>query len=1037
MATDPIEARLGDLLLTWEELREQGHDPTPEEVCAECPELAGELRRRIEALRSVGRRFDSQATRTLESAPADGAAGGRRSATCVAHFDGLEFHASGGLGEVFRARSDDLNREVALKFLKRRRADDPESRRRFFLEAEVTGRLEHPGVVPVYGVGADDQGHPCYAMRFILGETLGEAIDRHHAGGPAGRALEFRTLLRRFASVCNTVAYAHSRGVLHRDIKPRNVMLGPFDETLVVDWGLTRAVEGLDPDSDPLRPGASSGGPGPATAGVLGTPGYMSPEQAEGGGVAVGPASDVYGLGATLYCLLTGRAPFQGARVEEVLERVRRGDFPPPRAVRSAVPKALEAVCLKAMSMKPGDRYGSALELAADLDRWLADEPVSAWREPLATRLARWGRRHKTLVTTAAALLITAVVALAIGTALIMREQRKTAGERDRGDANLKKAREAVYLYLVKVSENRLLNEPGFKPLRRELMESAREYYQQIADERAEDPAALADLGMAYGGLAQITADVEGPAKAVELNGKAQDILRRLAAAHPGEPRHGEVLAKSDFVQGVIEQKLGRPAEAEAAYKRALAAREALARQRPADADLAADLAATHNALGVLYYAAGRMRDAGDAFGLSLAAFEGPARAHPGVARYRHGVASQQFNLALVLRETGRSHEAKEAFEAVLKLREAIARDFPKELEVRRNLVFSHAELALLLFRDLHEPKDAEAAYLRALELARKLARDNPVPLYQGDVAKILNNLGILYQQTDRVDEAVKTHEEALTIRRALALALPDDPGLRNEVAASLGNLAFLYRDRGDDARADAAEAETVATFERLAREHPEVLDYAMHLGTTHQIVGLSRARRADWAGAAAAFDEAIRTTEGLLARVPNHPYVRGTAASSLWRRGDARSRLGRHDEALDDLDRAGRFDSGSLREPIKLCRALVLARRGDVAKAVAEAEAVDPKRLSENGVPLRGGYEYDMATVFALCTRAAADRADLAGQYAARAVGLLRQADVAGFFPDLKAVERLLKTPEDLAALRPRDDFKAFVAGVEGRRRK
>ena len=160
----------------------------------------------------------------------------------------LRPHASGGLGEVFVARDEELHREVALKQIQDRYADHPESRSRFLLEAEITGGLEHPGIVPVYGLGHYPDGRPFYAMRFIRGDSLKEAIEQfHRADGqpgrdPGERALALRQLLRRFVDVCNAIAYAHSRGVLHRDLKPGNVMLGPYGETLVVDWGLAKPI---------------------------------------------------------------------------------------------------------------------------------------------------------------------------------------------------------------------------------------------------------------------------------------------------------------------------------------------------------------------------------------------------------------------------------------------------------------------------------------------------------------------------------------------------------------------------------------------------------------------------------------------------------------------------------------------------------------------------------------------------------------------------------------------------------------------------
>ncbi len=243
--------------------------------------------------------------------------------------------------------------------------------------------------------------------------------------------LALRQLLSRFLDVCNAVEYAHSRGVIHRDIKPANILLGPYGETLLVDWGLAKVVGREDPQEDTsaeatFRPSSASGSSETQAGSAVGTPAYMSPEQAEGRIAVVGVASDIYNLGATLYCLLTGRPPIEDREVFAALRRAQRGDFPPPRQVDRTVPAALEAVVLRAMAARPEDRYPSAKTLAEELERWLADEPVRAYREPIATRTARWARRNKPTVAAAAVLLVSGVVALAVNDAMVRIEKDRT-----------------------------------------------------------------------------------------------------------------------------------------------------------------------------------------------------------------------------------------------------------------------------------------------------------------------------------------------------------------------------------------------------------------------------------------------------------------------------------------------------------------------------------------------------------------------------------------------------------------------------------
>jgi tRNA A-37 threonylcarbamoyl transferase component Bud32 len=359
-------------------------------------------------------------------------------------------HAKGGIGQVWLARDTDLNRNVALKELRADRSGQPEAWARFAEEARITGQLEHPGIVPVYElVRPGGAGAGFYTMRFVGGRTLNQAIKAYHQklASRSASPLDLRELLGVFVAVCNAVAYAHSRGVLHRDLKGQNVMLGDFGEVIVLDWGLAKALNQREGAAQGVVTGADDGRAETLQGQILGTPAYMSPEQAAGRHDELTIASDVYSLGAILYEILTGQPPFTGSDTQELLNRVMYEAPVQPRARVTGVPAALEAICLKALGKQPPERYATAAALADDVRHWQADEPVTAYREALPTHLARWGRRHRPVVAAAAALLVATVAGLALGTVLLGRanvqieyQREEARAQRDLAQAGFRKA---------------------------------------------------------------------------------------------------------------------------------------------------------------------------------------------------------------------------------------------------------------------------------------------------------------------------------------------------------------------------------------------------------------------------------------------------------------------------------------------------------------------------------------------------------------------------------------------------------------------
>jgi tetratricopeptide (TPR) repeat protein len=737
-------------------------------------------------------------------------------------------HARGGIGQVWLAHDDDLGRDVALKELLTTRSQHPVAVARFLEEARITGQLEHPNIVPVYELaraGASGRA-PFYTMRFVRGRTLAAAVRDFHDKRQANEAgpLELRGLLGHFLAVCNAVAYAHSRGVLHRDLKPHNVVLGDYGEVIVLDWGLAKLKGAAESVTSllPVSLGKESAREATVQGQALGTPSYMPPEQAEGRLDRVDERSDVYGLGAILYEILVGKPPFRGENAQAVLAQVISEPPQPPGRQAAQTPGALEAICLKALAKKPAERYATVKQFAGDIERWLGDEPVSAHREGWSAQLARWSRRHRAWVRGTAAALAVGLVA-----AVTLAVQQSRAADRERQIADRERtANQLAQDRLVQVERGSDLllsifndldpraEEKEGKPLRAILGDRIDRVAGQLHGESVSDPLTVAklqdSLGMAQLNLGQFGRAIELYSTALRTREKTlgrdhADTLRvrsNLAEAYRFEGRMGEAIALEEETLRLRAASLGpdhpdtlqsrnnlseayraagRTARAIALHEETLKLR--IAKLGPDDRETLASRSNLANA----YTAAGRLADSiamhQETLKLSAAKL-GPDYIDTLVSR---------INVAAAYRLAGRTAEAIALNEETLKLSTAkLGPDHHITLVTRINLATA--------YRDGGRTAEAVALNQETFKLcAAKLGPEHPETLSSR------HNLAEAYRLAGRTAEALTLHEETLKLR--VAKLGPDHP----DTLQSRNSLAESYESRGRWADAEPLRREVVA----------------------------------------------------------------------------------------------------------------------------------------------------------------------------------------------------------------------------------
>jgi tetratricopeptide (TPR) repeat protein len=613
-----------------------------------------------------------------------------------------------------------------------------------------------------------------------------------------------------------------------------------------------------------LLPSSASASAETLPGSAVGTPAYMSPEQARGDLDALGPWSDVYSLGATLFCLLTGRPPYEGDDIGTILRHVQNGEFPPPRQLDPTIDRALEAICLKAMVLMPEDRYESCRALVEDIDRWLADEPVSARGEPLRERAWRWVRKHPIPASAVAAALVVGLAASLYG---LRRERAFATGlaaantaidqQRTRAEDRERQAIDAVKRFRDAVAENPALkNNPALEDLRKTLLKEPLAFFRTLRD--------------------QLQAD----------NDTRPEALARLAQA---------ALELGDLIS-----EIGDWQDALTACQEALTIRERLAREDPATIELQNRLALNLNLIGYLQRRTGQPQAARASFERALGIMEQLARVYPAITQYQSGLVTLYSNIGLLQGDMGQPQAALGSHERALAIQERLARENPADIQFQDRLARSYNSIGILQ-SETGQPGAAMISHERALRIVERLAREHPtITQFQTDLARTHSNIANLQGEKSQREAELKSNERVLLIVERLAREHPAVTEFQNHLALIHHNMGSTQRNMGHSEAALRSYTSAFAIWESLAREHPQVPEFASRLGST-----LNNMSRIDldvkrFAAASDHLHQAIFWHKRALSANPKHPEYRQVLMINLGLLAETAHALGRNDEWVE-----------------------------------------------------------------------------------------------------------------------------------------
>jgi serine/threonine protein kinase/tetratricopeptide (TPR) repeat protein len=950
--------------------------------------------------------------------PAANEAVSERPGAVIGSYKLMEQIGEGGMGLVFVAEQQHpVRRKVALKVIKPG-MDTRQVVARFEAERQALALMDHANIARVLDGGETGSGRPYFVMELVRGVPVTQYCDENR--------LSPRERLELFVDVCQAVQHAHHKGIIHRDIKPSNVLVSSHDDkpvVKVIDFGVAKAVGQQLTDKTVYTHFAQ----------LIGTPLYMSPEQAGESGLDVDTRTDIYSLGVLLYELLTGTTPFDKKRFKEAgydeMRRIIREEEPPkpstristlgqaattlstqrkcdPRRLSQLFRGELDWIVMRALEKDRNRRYETSSAFAADVQRYLHDEPVLACPPSVSYRLRKFGRRHKGKISTAVAMLLLLVVGTAVSTwqavratraehvtkdalAQVTAEQAKTQTALEAETAAKTRTREALDLLTDNVVEKMFAKQPELDEAEKAFLRKVLGFYEAFTKEAGETAEARFLRAKGFFVVARMHALLGDRDQGVAGYRQAAQLLEQLTKEHPDVPEYAEKLGRTHDRLGRLLAELGNPEDADRSFRAALNIKRKLAKNFPKELSYRRSLAGAYLNLGYFLRMQKNYVEAKEACQQALD-WHGKVLTESDRAEDRQALERSRTNLAGLLREQHQYAKAEQLYRQALAVMQKHQAKFPTVLQLRRELADCYHGLAIALAEQRKNDEEAEADFRQALDIREKLMKDYPsLAQYRRELGNIANDLGVFLYRLKKYADAEKALGQAVELKEELA-AKPDAVLLdRLDFAKSYDCLGDVRSAAGRPEDAESAWNAALPVWEKLAADSSK--DPHIHKSLAGILVKLAilHHQRKDFAAALPLLERAQLRLKVALKVAPDNP------TSRLYYRN--RLRL----EADNCLGRA---------DHVRLA-----ATANELARFAYDA----------------ANDAYDAAGLFCACAAMAEkdNHPDEVEHYAKRVLALLRLAVARGF----KDVDRMKKDSR-FGPLREREEFKKLLVDLEGK---